>query len=328
MRSLPASVFLCLVAASQASFANDSSASLDLGGLQFLYQPDVRMLEEELFISLSQVRVRYVFENTSDEDVVTTVAFPLPPVETGEGGNYSIESNDPLNFIEFAVSQDGKPIAFQTQVRAHSNGVDITEMLKRYELPMTTMMPTDDHRKFHDRLNAMPPEARAELSISGAVSYWADRSVNPPRWDGDAQWKTSIVFYWPQTFPAHTKIELVQSYHPVPRRTFTSSSDIRDPATRKKFCINKAFENALDAKAKHWGETLSRTDLDYVLTTGNNWSGSIGSFSLTIEKPSPDALLSTCLRGLKPDGEGRFTLKIKDFEPSDDLRLFFASKLE
>jgi hypothetical protein len=173
----------------------------------------------------------------------------------------------------------------------------------------------------------MPEEARRELSVSGAVSYFLDRSKTPPTWDGNAQWTASIVFYWPQTFPAHSKVELVQTYRPVPYSSFTGNDDIRDPDVRKTFCVDRAFERAVAALVKTEGDTLSRRDLHYVLTTGNNWKGPIGSFSLTIERPTPKAVLSTCFKGLKPDGPNRFVFRAKDFEPTDDIALFFASEL-
>ena len=63
--------------------ANDSSASLDAGGLNLTYNPNVRLESEDLYLSREEVRVTYHFHNVSDHDISTLVAFPLPAMEIG-----------------------------------------------------------------------------------------------------------------------------------------------------------------------------------------------------------------------------------------------------
>ncbi|HUG62581.1 MAG TPA: DUF4424 family protein, partial [Methylomirabilota bacterium] len=58
--------------------ANDSVAELRPGGLLFVTNDDVAMEREDLTISMDEVRVDYVFRNTSDNPVSVTVAFPMP----------------------------------------------------------------------------------------------------------------------------------------------------------------------------------------------------------------------------------------------------------
>ncbi|MGO9121839.1 MAG: DUF4424 family protein [Desulfomonilaceae bacterium] len=66
-----------LIPATQ-TFANDTVARVGAGGLSFTKTEDIRMLEEILQISRRQVKVKYRFRNESDQDIHTTVAFPLP----------------------------------------------------------------------------------------------------------------------------------------------------------------------------------------------------------------------------------------------------------
>ena len=68
------------------------------------------------------------------------MAFPLPDIETGEGGNYIIDAADPINFIGFEVTVDGKTVTPSVQARASSLGVDITALLLKHHLPLTTIM--------------------------------------------------------------------------------------------------------------------------------------------------------------------------------------------
>ena len=61
-----------LVATSAA--ANDGAAERAAGGLVFVSNDQVDMVSEELFVSLDQVRVRYVFRNRTPRDVRLTIA--------------------------------------------------------------------------------------------------------------------------------------------------------------------------------------------------------------------------------------------------------------
>ena len=45
------------------AFANDSTASLDAGGLKLTFNPDIGMESEDLYLSRDEVRVVYRFRN-------------------------------------------------------------------------------------------------------------------------------------------------------------------------------------------------------------------------------------------------------------------------
>ena len=64
--------------------ANDSDASVALGGVQLTREPRISMESERLTISLSKITVEYEFLNESDKDITTDVAFPIPPYENTE----------------------------------------------------------------------------------------------------------------------------------------------------------------------------------------------------------------------------------------------------
>ena len=62
------------------AIANDSTAELAAGGLVLTRTDAIVMKSEDLYISADEVRVRYVFLNTSGKDVTTRVAFPMPDI--------------------------------------------------------------------------------------------------------------------------------------------------------------------------------------------------------------------------------------------------------
>lgn len=122
-------LFTLIVAVAIASpaLANDTMAEVKTGGLIFAQSDDVSMAEEDLFISASEVRVDYVFENSSDKDVESLVAFPMPDITGQVDNNSAISDYDSDNFLHFSTVQDGRPITAKLQQRVVSLGIDVTD---------------------------------------------------------------------------------------------------------------------------------------------------------------------------------------------------------
>lgn len=107
---------LFLVVSNYSAFANDSLASLTTGGLVLVKNDDIAMISEDLYISRNEIIVNYVFENLTDKDIETLVAFPLPEAPESYTGDISgAEYDDNGNFIAedfigFQVWVEGKEI--------------------------------------------------------------------------------------------------------------------------------------------------------------------------------------------------------------------------
>lgn len=304
------------LAAVACAHANDSTAKLDAGGLALTYNPAIRMEEEDLYLSEREVRVRYRFLNTSNADIETLVAFPLPEIETGEGGNYAIESSDPINFIGFRVTVDGRPLTPSVQAKATSLGVDITSLLEKYGLPITTIVGTDRERAaLNDKLTGLPEHALRELEKYGAIDRLSSSRAGVA--DVNPRWSAHIAFYWFQTFPARRAIEVTHRYKPVPRNFFTGLEELGGARMRKDYCVDEPFLAAARKRAD--SATLTGLELRYILSTARNWAGPIGSFRLTLDKGSPARVASTCFSGLKQSGPTTFVAEKKDFMADEDL---------
>lgn len=322
---LAASVTIAVFAICPPSQANDSSASLDIGGLHLIYNPNIEMQEEDLYLSVREVRVAYKFFNKSKDDIQTLVAFPLPEIENGEGGNYGIQSDNPINVVGFEVIVNGQQLKPRAEIRAMSLGVDVTKLLEKYGLPLTTIVANDEAR---DRLNArirdLPPEARRELETFGVIDWRSsfDKDGKP---DANPRWTTKVTFYWLQTFAAGRVTEVRHRYRPIPRTFFTSMDEIKSERMRKSYCVDAAFTRAAQAKERSVG-TLMGTELRYILSTADNWVGPIGRFSLTIDKGSANVLASMCLRGSKSTGPATFSVTKDNFQASDDLGILLLDK--
>ncbi len=62
------------------TLANDTSAVIASGGLDFITHDAIVMESEDLFISKEEIRVTYRFRNDSDTDQDVLVAFPMPEI--------------------------------------------------------------------------------------------------------------------------------------------------------------------------------------------------------------------------------------------------------
>lgn len=116
--------------------ANDSTARLGAGGIEFTKNEDIRILEEVLEISTERIQVKYRFLNKSEKDIQTIVAFPLPLYGTAafprEGP--PVEP-DPFEIsASFRVLADGSPVSTNVEYKAVFGGRDVTAQLRELGL--------------------------------------------------------------------------------------------------------------------------------------------------------------------------------------------------
>jgi hypothetical protein len=109
------------------------------------------------------------------------------------------------------------------------------------------------------------------------------------------------------------------------------SSDI-DPAQlhdcEVRYCIDADFLTGVKAALAKPGATgFYEKRIAYVLKTATNWAGPIG-FRLTVDKGSPDALVSFCADGVKKIGPTLFEVKHENFTPTRDLHVLILYRLK
>jgi hypothetical protein len=312
--SLLALAGLAWMAASPGARANDSTAILKSGELQLTSSPHITMEREDLYLSTSEVRVRYRFRNTSNSDVVTLVAFPLPEIVIGDDAQYSVDAGDPANFIGFKVQVNGQGITPELQLRATRFGIDQSALLNRLGVPI---LPFGED--FYTKLEKISGPTRKELEEAGLVDWNTSFGANNVPLP-NPHWRASAVYYWKQTFPAGAVTEVSHSYRPVPGVSFYSPELLKDRTMQSAYCMDKGFQKAARRKLAKTQNAFIR-ELHYVLTTGANWLGTIGTFHLTIDKGKPSNLVSLCINGIKKTSPTTFEVTKKDFIPERDLKI-------
>lgn len=316
-----------MLTAALPAFANDSVAEIGAGGLVLARNYEITLDREDLFLSRELVTVDYVFQNRSEKDVETIVAFPMPPIAGNPDGDLAIGGEDGDNFLGFTVVHDGQSITPNLQQRIFAAGVDVTEEVTKQGIPA---LPFGE--KTYAALDKLAPEV---------VVDWENRGlVTVQEWDAGQgmekhvlpRWELRSAYWWNATFPAGKAIKVSHRYKPAVGATaglnFYWDGKKSDywAEYEQKYCLDGTFAKALD-KTHAAGDGMFEHRLDYVLTSGGNWaSGTIGEFHLTVDKGSPDLLVSFCGSGVKKTGPTRFEMTAQEFYPEKDIHVLFVEK--
>ena len=313
MKLIAAALAFLIAMAWVVASANDSTAILRAGDLQLTFNPDITMASEELFVSAEEIRVAYRFQNTAARDIATTVAFPLPEFEVGGDTQYDVENGSQENFLNFAASAGGKVLSPKLQLRATRFGVDRTSLLAKRGLPV---LPFGD---LFSRLEQLDERSRRVLDDAGLVdwhtSFGAQNKALP-----NPHWIAHATFYWQQRFAAGKSLEVSHRYRPVAGVSFFGEHTVTDPELRRAYCMDDGFLRAARKLLAAGGGAMVR-EIHYVLTTANNWRGSIGQFKLIVDKGAPDNLVSLCRDGIKKTGATTFQFEAQKFVPKSDLKV-------
>ncbi|MCR8725360.1 DUF4424 domain-containing protein [Frigidibacter sp. ROC022] len=289
---------------------NDSVAVMEAGGLRLVRDAPVELLAETLFVSAGKITVDYDFRSAEQAGTTTLVAFPLPDYDLAwEGADRLGGPGDSVSArIGFRVWSDGQELYPALEIKALRNGIDITRLLESYGIPVGSL----DYDMVMAALRAVPQEGRAELERLGAAR-WYDGSDPAPLWTIHAS------YYWTQDFPAGKTVHIRHEYSPMAGAFFVGGPDFVefDPAD---YCMSQGEISALRKKlaGAPYGMLLA-TNIRYILTTGANWRGPIGTFHLILDKGSTDNQISLCFKGIEKTGPTRFEATVKDFTPGDEL---------
>ncbi|TQX85194.1 MULTISPECIES: DUF4424 domain-containing protein [Rhizobium] len=325
-------VCLFVLVSSSTAFCDDSSATLGAGGLVLQKTDKVTIVSEDLYLSLNSIRVSYRFRNVANTDFTTTIAFPMPDF-VGGGSNSTTVVPDPAsdNFMKFQTLVDGQPIEAQLEQRAFlaADGVadiEITERLKALHIPL---VPTVEATQ--EAISKLTNAQRKNLvennfvDTGDAGDYGGQSQTLYPVW-------TLRSKYWRnQTFPVGREIAVQQTYVPVlgSQSSLSFGSPDMDAdrikSYREKFCTDAAFTKAAHTlyskAADDNGKSFQSFEqyLSYVIKSGGNWAGPIGSYRLVVDKGDPKTLVSFCGDGVKKIGPTQFELKSQNYKPERDI---------
>jgi hypothetical protein len=132
----------------------------------------------------------------------------------------------------------------------------------------------------------------------------------------------AITHHWEQVFPAQKTVSIAHEYVPVAGGFFTSDDPAFDREMSETYCVGPKLQKALVRDQQFiWA-------VHYILKTGANWKGPIGSFKLTLVKDNPGDKVSVCLPDTRKATPTTFEVTRTNFVPDKDLKILFVPALE
>jgi hypothetical protein len=266
---------------------NDGSAtSTPAGGIQLTREPRISMEKERLTISKSKITVEYEFLNTSDRDITTEVAFPVPPYQWGP--EYDLPAID-----DFRVWVAGQPVKYQTEAKALLKDKDYSAILRELGVDVATFghiqefVSGDSSYITSPDIQKLSRQQQDSLVRLGLADK-DDKGVG-------ATWTLAKTYHWRQTFPAHKVVNIRHAYKPVVGIGYAVREALqnRDPEVGFEVklstaCVDAPLHKTLLAGAKpdeEYFKGIRAYWVDYILTTANTWKTPIKDFELVIERP-------------------------------------------
>jgi len=317
--------------------ADDSAASVAVGGIQLRREANISMEKEVLTISEAKVTVEYEFLNDSDRDITTAVAFPVPPYAESP-----VEATYP--FDDFRLWVEGKEIKYQIDARAKLNGKDYTDSLKRLGIDVSSFGGWDTDQKGNPigPITKLPKQELRWLADMGLIDSADSTGTEMPLWT------VVKTYYWTQTFPAHKILHVRHEYSPAVG--FQSMSpDTFDPAMHKQrvselryknldeACVDAPLQRTLTRESAKYnrpdpGDAIWMSWVDFILTTANSWRTPIKDFTLILDRGSwprwdqPPQYVSLCWDGpIRKLDATRFVAHATNFVPKKELHVAFFS---
>lgn len=325
---------LLLAGSAAAAHANDSIAELGAGGLVLARTDAVAMEKEVLSISPELVAVDYVFRNTTDRDVNTIVAFPMPEIDGNPYEFPSVPKDPEDNFLGFSVTVDGTQVTPNLEQKAFALGIDVTSELEAQNIPLYP-----NGEKVIAALAKVPPDVAAGWIDRGIAIYDEYDDGSGMKKVLSPFWAMRSTYWWRASFPAGKPVAVSHRYTPSVGGSaglnFFTEGKLGGSGYDeyvKKYCLDETIETAVmkSAKANPDGyPELFESRISYILTTGGNWAnGSIGDFTLKVDKGDPAALVSFCGSGVRKTGPTTFEMAAKDFYPEHDIDILILKKPE
>jgi hypothetical protein len=315
--------------------ANDTSAVLTTGGLEFVSNEDIVMQSEELFISREEIRVVYQFRNDGDQDHTLLVAFPMPEIVPDFWSPVAYPNGPEDNLFEFETTFDGAPVEAQLHEYAYAFGVDRTKLLRQLGLPL---LPISDAAKA--ATDSLDEDAQAQLLQLGMLvpdEFDQGNGWEKHHWPA---WTYRATYTWEGIFPAGETVTVEHRYVPSVGGTvgvafLSEPYEGYDPAAEyeRKYCTDDSFLSAVRATmsnpAESWTAPFYESWISYILTTGGNWGGgAIENFRLVIDKGSEDNLVSFCGENVRKIGPTTFEMVAEDFWPQRELEILILERHE
>ena len=320
--------------------ANDGFAAVGVGGVTIAKTDTIAIQKEMLEVACDKIHVSYDFINESGHDEDAMIMFPLPAYSANIPESDSFAMGQPA---DFTIKVDGKPVEYQTQVKAilvkdkWVNGkrkiikeIDVTEKLKAAGLSEKNIADFRFKSKYIQGKKGqeghysfpIPKTTINTLLKSGLMAEGNMGNTTP-------QWENRVTYIWKQNFPANKIIHVEHSYRPF--SSGGAEAGYSEYSDMKEFCLSKQNVSKLKALSRNKKNldnynNIPGTNVKYILTTANSWKDGVREFTLRIYPKSKNDVVSACIPAkLEQLSDKVYEAKITNFKPKEELSVYFGN---
>lgn len=244
-------------------------------------RPMLEPVSAEVRIGVDQVRSRVVWANTAEAHRVDfTLAFQEIHMDDVDGRDVDVARPDAENWLDAALTIDGRPTSGRFTTRAVADGREITPTLRRLGIPLQPFASTLD-----DRLDLVSRADAIALRRAGAV-HEEDGAIFPA-------WRVQTTAVWTVTVPRGGQVVVDHRHVPAVELVDVDVEDVEDGgALRRDFCIDEATAGRLaDRMRARGGRPLTGTIL--VQDLGGPWKPR--THRLLVEAETRETVVASCL---------------------------------
>jgi hypothetical protein len=296
------------------------------GGLVLDPAAPIVVAQQDVYLSIREVRVSYVYESDAAQTVAMSFPMPIVPIDGGPdnlGGFQLEEGSDHTNYAAASIKVGGQKIEPTVREFAYFNGVDITAELTALGIPV--YVGDGELKAALAGVDAAKVADLVQREIIYLDSYGDPQNVN---------WQYQSVLEWTQDFAAGvTEAEI--SYTPmngypddVHNQYFGEGEDIYVAEAREAYCIDDALLKALNKK-RTAGSYFELVWLDFA-PSAEERARPVEEFSLVVDKQdtadwSDDMdYVAFCPVDSKKIAPTQFQWTATDFTPRDFKLVYYA----
>lgn len=307
-------------------------STIHIAGLNFQRNDHIQIVSEELEISTTAIRVKYLYRNTLNKDVNLILVSPAPILTADPMIRLGRGPENTMQLDSLRTSVNGKQIGVQISRSFVFKGQDITKQLRNLGL--------SDHQIFNQRFDCLTgltefPEAQDNIRPACGFTKEQNAAIKKLSSDRKSNWedvKIQEIGYWEQKFNAGEVIEVSHEYKPFndfdpvdissyAGKELIDSEVCLDSATRKAVLRNYSSESA---NPEH--HDLYVAGFKYTGGTEQYLNTPISDFKLILSKANSADLISLCFPGkAKKTSETKIEFVQKNYALRDNLFVYFYS---
>ncbi|MBL8834865.1 MAG: DUF4424 family protein [Alphaproteobacteria bacterium] len=309
---LIAAVFALFAPAAAAAQGDPPIPAIAIGDLITPRRQPIAIVGQDVTVRPERVEVRYRFANPTDATIDAPVILPIPDIgpeimATNAGGPRA----DPANFIDLAVTVDGAPVELTVVQRAIVGGRDVTETLRREQVPISFFA-----RGLVPTLTGRSLTTRRTLAAAGIATFGELGGY-------EIRWTMRSWFTWTQSFGPRRAIDVTLRYRPLAGDFAADARELALPAAEQARCLDAPARAAFAAGRAPPELSARGIRIGLALGGTTNWAGAPAIFGLTIDAGDPALVAAACMAGLNRSGPGRLDARIENFAPDRPVVAFF-----